>query len=86
MYSVIKNIFKKIMLMREVSSRARVARELLVLSDQQLRDVGLSRVKLEEGVSAYPWRLAEAVSITTAKSSKQTEQAMITVHQENIAA
>ncbi len=43
------------------SSKNRAAKELLMLSDKQLQDIGLSRAKLLEGASAYPWKSTEHV-------------------------
>ncbi len=43
----------------EQSAYERVSRELLQLTDHQLEDIGFSRVKLQQGASAYPWRVAE---------------------------
>ncbi|WP_299881233.1 DUF1127 domain-containing protein [uncultured Cocleimonas sp.] len=44
-----------------LSGYARTARELRLLSDKQLADLGISRALLEIGVNAYPWK-AEEVS------------------------
>lgn len=49
-----QNISKKI-------SRNSAAKKLLKLSDKQLVDVGLSRMKLMDGASAYPWKCAPVV-------------------------
>ena len=35
---------------------SRTAKELLKLSDRQLADVGISKVLLQSGYRAYPWR------------------------------
>ena len=41
----------------KISGYSRTANELLNLSDYQLEDLGLSRGLLEQGYSAYPWRV-----------------------------
>jgi len=48
------------------SAQARLAQQLLGLSDRQLEDYGFSRELLMEGASAWPWRMdsvADAVSV-----------------------
>jgi len=47
-----------------VSGYSRTAKELLKLSDAQLKDIGVSRELLKTGYSGYPWRKeAEAAII-----------------------
>ncbi|MGH1540570.1 MAG: hypothetical protein ACRBHB_09120 [Arenicella sp.] len=41
----------------ERSEHNRLAKRMLLLSDRQLQDIGLSRIKLESGAKAYPWRI-----------------------------
>jgi uncharacterized protein YjiS (DUF1127 family) len=40
----------------EIVSQNKTARALSELSDPELRKVGLSRQRLEQGSQAYPWR------------------------------
>lgn len=64
--------------------RQRIASSLSQLSDSQLKDIGISRALLNQGVSAYPWRVdtwqesAEVISIKRAenKSAAQLDQAV----------
>lgn len=44
---------------REHAVRRRIRQHLRGLSDRQLEDMGFSRVLLEQGPKAWPWRLAE---------------------------
>ena len=57
-FTKIKNRIKERLI---ISGYSRTAKELLKLSDRQLDDIGFSRVLLQRGYSAYPWRL-EAVN------------------------
>lgn len=54
MINTIKNTFANA---SQYTSKARSRRQLLDLSDRQLADFGISRELLEEGVSAWPWRV-----------------------------
>lgn len=82
---MIKNVLKKIAAVFEVSARARVARELLALSDKQLMDLGFSRAKLRQGVSAHPWKMDAPVFITSVAPAKAMADT-VDYPQENIAA
>ena len=42
----------------DIGGRRRSRRELLATSDRQLADMGFSRKLLEQGVKAWPWRVA----------------------------
>ena len=44
-----------------VSGYSRTAKELQMLSETQLNDIGVSREHLKKGGSAYPWREAEII-------------------------
>lgn len=69
-------ISKKIRDLIDNTSKSRAAKELLFLSDKQLADIGLSRVKLSQGASAYPWKGAEVVtSINFSISNSSTADA-----------
>ncbi len=44
-----------------LSGYSRTAQELLMLSDRQLDDLGISKALLRRGASAYPWRVEAEV-------------------------
>ena len=44
------------MLAAEMSGRRKARQHLLTLSDQQLEDADLSRERLLQGLSAWPWQ------------------------------
>lgn len=46
------------------AAKNRAAKELLLLDDKQLSDVGLNREKLELGAEGYPWKAIEEVATT----------------------
>lgn len=53
-----KNIIKNtVTTIAEKIERNTMAKEILLLSDRQLDDIGLSRTKLEKGAKAYPWKV-----------------------------
>lgn len=52
-FSKIKNGLKEALI---VSGYSRTAKELSLLSDRQLADLGISRGLLKLGASAFPWR------------------------------
>lgn len=53
------NVMNKIKEAIIVSGYSRAAKELQALSDRQLEDIGFSRGLLEQGGSAYPWRIED---------------------------
>lgn len=69
------------------AARNRLRNDLLARSDRLLSDIGVSRELLEDGVGAYPWRVADvpaaglklvggsAAVSTRAASSKSSERA-----------
>ena len=63
---IFKSIGKKLTHGMELSARRQVRQQLLHMSDRQLTDAGFSRVKLLEGVSAWPWAV-ESENDTAAK-------------------
>ena len=52
-FSRIKNSVSEALML---SSYSRTAMELMMFSDKQLADIGISRSLLKLGPSAYPWR------------------------------
>ena len=52
-----KNVIKKINEAFLLSGYGRAAQQLLMLSDRQLDDLGISRALLQRGASGYPWRI-----------------------------
>jgi len=58
---IFKNVIKRINEAFMISGYSRAANELLMLSERQLADIGISRKLLKQGYSAYPWR-EEAVN------------------------
>lgn len=60
MKQAVKAVFGKLVGLLEVSGRRKVAKQLLMLSDAQLKDVGFCRHKLLRGSSAYPWSIDKA--------------------------
>ncbi|HBR96322.1 MAG TPA: hypothetical protein DD979_02955 [Gammaproteobacteria bacterium] len=65
----------------EVIGRQRVLSELRTLSESRLTELGYSRQKLEQGISAWPWRAEAEVeplplreSATVAPSSNGNSQ------------
>lgn len=70
--SILKGVSQFIVGVFEQSAKNRTAKELLSLSDKQLKDIGVCRIKLYKGASAYPWRIEETsviVNLPKAKSS-----------------
>jgi uncharacterized protein YjiS (DUF1127 family) len=65
MFTQIKTVFADLFIK---AGRARVRCTLLALDDRLLKDVGVSRELLLQGVSAWPWR---EVEVETASASKQ---------------
>lgn len=49
---------------RHYPSRSRCRQQLLGMSDRHLQDIGVSRSKLEAGVSSWPWAAVESAVIT----------------------
>ena len=45
-----------------VSGYSRTAKELYLLSDRQLEDLGISRALLKRGYAGYPWRVEAVVA------------------------
>lgn len=54
MKNVIKNTVVNLIERIELNA---MSKELLLLSDRQLDDIGLSRARLEKGAKAYPWKV-----------------------------
>jgi uncharacterized protein YjiS (DUF1127 family) len=82
-----------------LAGRARACNSLLTLNDRLLEDIGISRELLQQGVSAWPWRVdyKETSYSTHAKKNpniyslvneqeQQTQQAMddVIVHDEDV--
>jgi uncharacterized protein YjiS (DUF1127 family) len=56
-------------------AKIRTAKQLLEMTDSRLKDLGLSRFKLEQGAAAYPWKVdtnAVVLSFSVVKTSKAT--------------
>ena len=56
----------------ENAGRIRALHELRNLNDDVLKDVGISRALLNQGVSAWPWRAAEAAGDARVVAIPQT--------------
>lgn len=66
-------------------AKNRTAKELLEMTDSRLKDLGLSRFKLEQGAAGHPWKIdtnAVVLSFSTIKAS----QAAPVVHSQAIQA
>jgi uncharacterized protein YjiS (DUF1127 family) len=55
------------------SSKSRLRLQLLGMSDRQLQDFGFSRDSLQEGISAWPWRLDGVADAVAAGTSLHAE-------------
>lgn len=62
MTELLKNIFKPIETLVKTIGLNKSAKQLELLSDKQLDDLGVSREKLKLGAAAYPWK-AEADTV-----------------------
>ena len=67
------------------SQKERIRRELLQRSDRSLADLGFSRYKLEQGVSAWPWREQSGdadvnVAVNTSAAQLAYRQAVKELH------
>lgn len=62
----LKSFGRKFVQSADRHGRRQAQRQLLSMSDNQLNDFGISRLKLLEGVSAWPW----AVEAEDGKSSE----------------
>jgi uncharacterized protein YjiS (DUF1127 family) len=54
-------------------AKNRTAKELLEMTDSRLKDLGLSRFKLEQGAASYPWKVdtnAVVLNFSVVKASK----------------
>ena len=58
--TLLKRIIDTVAGVFENSAKNRTAKELLALTDLQLKDIGLCRIKLHKGASAYPWRITQS--------------------------
>lgn len=74
-----QSLFEKIIAVFEKTARERVAKELLVLSDGQLTELGYSRGKLQQGAKAWPW-VVEGKADTTAEILTPTFSQTTTDH------
>ena len=61
MKSVLVKMYKGLMHGLELGARERLRQELLGYSERRLEDMGFSSAKLMQGLSAWPWRIEEAV-------------------------
>lgn len=80
-------IVTKLVDLFENISRNRTSKELLALTDSRLKDIGLSRYKLEQGAAAYPWKINQsAVVIDFSNLKKAKVGVVVNSQQENAAA
>ena len=76
----------------ETVAKNRTAKELLNMSDSRLKDIGLSRFKLEQGAAGHPWKIEQVAatpSLSIAKSSPKAAQIVVeekNVEEEKVAA
>lgn len=56
-------VFKKFFATYKTAQYDRTAQRLLRFSDEELKQAGLSRKLLQQGGAAFPWRMAEVVSL-----------------------
>ena len=66
---VFKAISEKLVLAAELSGQKQAQRQLLRMSAVQLDDIGISRTRLLEGLSAWPW----AVESSDSNNSEMAE-------------
>lgn len=71
MNTLLKNTVKSINYIFERAGLNRAARQLELLSDKQLEDMGVSRELLQFGAEAYPWK-AQANNIVQVGFNKIT--------------
>ena len=64
------NILDRIIKSFEIAGRARTLQILRGLSDRQLADAGISRELLNQGRTAWPWRVEETSSLDLAAVHK----------------
>lgn len=96
MKQAVKAVFGKLVTLLEVSGRRKVAKQLLMLSDTQLKDVGFCRYKLLQGSSAYPWSIDKAapsltvhinaINLDSVKSKSSAVEASVTEIVKDVAA
>jgi uncharacterized protein YjiS (DUF1127 family) len=68
-------------------AKARTAKELVNMTDSRLKDIGLSRFKLEQGASAHPWKIDTDAVVLSFSNTKVTGVAPLANHQaEKVAA
>lgn len=81
--SIFKTYSKKLYSLLENAGLNRAARQLDLMSDRQLADIGISRAKLQYGAAAYPWRVEDNIveldinneTISIAEQSTQQQAA-----------
>jgi uncharacterized protein YjiS (DUF1127 family) len=67
MFTQIKTVLADLFIM---AGRARTRYSLLALDDRLLKDVGVSRELLLQGISAWPWREVEVETASVPKQKK----------------
>jgi uncharacterized protein YjiS (DUF1127 family) len=68
MFTRVKTILVDFFIM---AGRARARNSLLALDDRLLKDIGISRELLLQGVSAWPWREAKVETAASAPKQKK---------------
>jgi uncharacterized protein YjiS (DUF1127 family) len=63
-------------------AKARTAKELVNMTDSRLKDIGLSRFKLEQGASAHPWKIDTNAVVLSFSNTKVTSVAPLANKQE----
>jgi len=58
MNAMVKEVTSKLEVFLQESSKKRIAKKLMRLSDEQLSSLKVSRVELQKGSGAYPWTCA----------------------------
>jgi uncharacterized protein YjiS (DUF1127 family) len=78
-------IVRKIVEVLQYAAKNRAATELLTLSNEQLKDIGISRAKLYKGASAYPWKI-ETAAVLNFTQNQPTAQTTVMDERDSVAA
>lgn len=75
--SLLNKIGKSVFNALEMAGRARTLSQLETMSDRALEDLGFSRLLMNQGVSAWPWKKDQEVIAQKAKTSSDEINAAI---------
>jgi uncharacterized protein YjiS (DUF1127 family) len=73
------NLFRKV-------AHNLTSKELLKMTDIRLTDIGLSRLKLEQGAAGYPWKIETNAVVLKFTAKKKVMPVVVMKREENIAA